>query len=167
MTVMLAALTASIGAVACGGGDGASAAPAPAEKLAPRGVRVNVAVSGRGVVTSAPLGIHCGNDGDQRGCDLTFPEPVDGDLTQIDLSATATADWFFEGWHLVRATGTIPYDDVPGFDAKAAQISLDGHALRADDGSERLPQYRLEAIFSPTIARTPPPSAEARAAEGE
>jgi hypothetical protein len=155
--IALVASALASSALGCGTespGDGPTpdAPPADEAPLPPlRGARVNVVVAGRGVVTSDPLGIRCGNDGDQRSCDLFFPAP-DGDAeSTLKLTAAPNPDWYFTGWHLVRATGEIAYDEVRGFDGASLAVTLDGRARYAADGSERPAQYRLEAIFSPTV----------------
>ncbi|MGC2446670.1 MAG: hypothetical protein WA477_03445 [Candidatus Sulfotelmatobacter sp.] len=62
--------------------------PAPTPTPASFQLRVTAPAAGSGTITSSPAGIHC-----PTNCTATFPQN-----TQVKLTASAAANYFFEGW---------------------------------------------------------------------
>jgi len=109
------------------------------------GEEVVVSVSGRGVVTTDPAGLLCGNDGDQRSCDASFPD------AQVVLRAKANPQWIFQGWVFVVDEGSLEYDPPPlGLDLGSPELVLPGGSRTRAGGGQRAVRHRVTALFAPT-----------------
>lgn len=135
---------------ACSSSDADPESPADG----PYGDFVRVDVSGRGVVSSNPGGIYCGNDGDQRRCDGEFLFQQDETRTHITLAAKEVQDWSFKEW-LITTEGQIAYESPdPELDRTKATLELTPGTVTEPSGKTRARRYRVTAVFIPISATT-------------
>jgi hypothetical protein len=126
--------------------DDAPGAPPPSTY----GNIVKVSVAGRGVVSSEPGGIYCGNDADQSRCDGAFVYEPDGKTRKVVLIAKEHPDWHFQGWEFT-VDDKIPYDPgSPSVDLENPKLVFSPGSVRGPDGKDRPLRYRLTAKFAPT-----------------
>ena len=133
----------------------ACSAPAPEDDVpqeGPYGDVVVVGVSGRGFVSSDPLGIYCGNDGDQRRCESEFLFPTDDVGRHVTLEAKTYEGWTFAEWTFTTE-GQIPYEPLdPSADRKKPVLVFTPGTVTEPSGKVRPRRYRVNAVFEPTAA---------------
>jgi hypothetical protein len=115
----------------------------------PFGDVVVVGVSGRGVVTSDPGSIYCGNDGDQRRCEgeFLFDEGERG--RRVTLTAKEYDAWAFREWTFTTE-GQIAYEPIdPEIDLKKPTLVFRPGTIEEPSGKVRPRRYRVTAIFEP------------------
>jgi len=119
------------------------------EASGPYGDVIVASVSGRGVVTSDPGQIYCGNDGDQRRCEgeFLFEEGERG--RRVTLEAKEYEAWAFKEWTFTTE-GQISYEAIePDVDLKKPTLIFRPGTIEEPSGKVRPRRYRVTAIFEP------------------